>query len=709
MTLIFYDGYDLRRKKNFYKKSSAFLCVYFFNLCLMTKLQKIKAKNIRNKKKKFKNLSGLEIAQLYTPKDTKKINYKKDIGLPGEFPYTRGIYPTMYRGKLWTMRQFAGLGSAKETNERFKYLLKHGQMGLSVAFDLPTLMGCDSDDCLSAGEVGWCGVAIDSLDDMETLFKGIPLGKVTTSMTVNAPAAILYAMYIVTAMKQGVKQGQIGGTIQNDMLKEYIAQKEWIYPPKPHLKLITDMITYSSKKTPKWHPISISGYHIREAGSTAVQELAFTLYNGLTYIEEVVKAGLKVDEFAPRLSFFFNSHNDFFEEIAKFRAARRIWAREMKKRYKPKKPESIAMRFHTQTAGCSLIAEQPYNNIVRVAIQALAGVLGGTQSLHTDSMDETLATPTEKAVTIALRTQQIIAHETGVANTVDPLGGSYYIESLTNQMEEETYKYFKKLDKMGGMVAAIKKGFPQKEIHEAAFAYQKEIDKKQRIIVGLNDFISEEGESVETLEIDPTIEERQIERLNNVKKKREQRRVAKALDDLKKMAEKGDNLMPGMIEAVKLYATVGEISNALKEVYGTYEEPDWPQKGKYIKKKKKILISKVGQDGHDRGVKILVKFLRINNFNVVYSGLRKSPEEIVEQAIKENVNILGISILSGAHKSWLPGILKLLNKKGRMDIKVIGGGIIPEQDIPELEAIGLQKVFHPGTPLEEILGFIMEL
>ena len=661
------------------------------------------------RKKKFTTLSNQKIKRLYTPADIKKTSYKKDIGLPGEYPFTRGIYPTMYRGKMWTMRQFAGLASAEETNKRFKYLLKHGQMGLSVAFDLPTLMGCDSDDPLSAGEVGWCGVAIDTLKDMETLFDGIPLGEVTTSMTINAPAAVLFAMYIVTAMKQGVKLKNLGGTIQNDILKEFIAQKEWIYPPEPHLKLITDTIIYCSKHMPKWHPISISGYHIREAGSTAVHELAFTLYNGLTYVEKVVKAGLKIDEFAPRLSFFFNSHNDFFEEIAKFRAARRIWAKEIKKRYKPKKPESYALRFHTQTAGCSLVSQQPYNNIVRVAIQALAGVLGGTQSLHTDSMDEAFATPTEKAVTIALRTQQIIAHESGIANTVDPLGGSYYVESLTNQMEGEAYKYFKKLDSIGGMVAAIKKGFPQQEIHEAAYAYQKEIDKKERIIVGLNDFLSEEEYPVETLKIDSLIEERQIERLNLVKKERENRRVEKTLDDLKKKAEKGENIMPPIIEAVKLYATVGEISNALKDVYGTYEEPYWPKKGKYIKKKKKILISKVGQDGHDRGVKILVKFLKDSGFDVVYTGLRKTPEEIVEQAIKENVNILGISILSGAHKSWLPGILKLLSKKGRMDIKVIGGGIIPEQDIPELTAMGLQKVFHPGTPLEEILTFIKQI
>ena len=667
----------------------------------------MKKKIKRNKK--FNNLSNQKIKRLYTPSDIKKTNYRKEIALPGEYPFTRGIYPTMYRGKMWTMRQFAGLASAEETNKRFKYLLKHGQMGLSVAFDLPTLMGCDSDDPLSAGEVGWCGVAIDTLKDMETLFDGIPLGEVTTSMTINAPAAVLFAMYIVTAMKQGVKLKNLGGTIQNDILKEFIAQKEWIYPPEPHLKFITDTIIYSSKHMPKWHPISISGYHIREAGSTAVQELAFTLYNGLTYVEEVVKAGLKIDEFAPRLSFFFNSHNDFFEEIAKFRAARRIWAKEIKKRYNPKKPESYALRFHTQTAGCSLVSQQPYNNIVRVAIQGLAGVLGGTQSLHTDSMDETFATPTEKAATIALRTQQIIAHESGVANTIDPLGGSYYVESLTNQMEGEAYKYFKKLDSMGGMTAAIKKGFPQKEIHEAAYSYQKEIDKKERIIVGLNDFISEEEYPVETLKIDSLIEKRQIERLTRVKKERENRKVEKTLEDLKKKAEKRENIMPPIIEAVKLYVTVGEICSALKGVYGTYKEPYWPKKGKYIKKKKKILISKVGQDGHDRGVKILVKFLKDSGFDVVYTGLRKTPEEIVEQTIKEGAAVIGISILSGAHKTWFPSIIKLLNEKSRSDIKVIGGGIIPEKDLAELKLTGVQRFFHPGTPLAEIRDYIRKI
>jgi len=695
-------------------------------MCAMiskTKLEKIKSKGkswkgktLKNplkktpgKKKKYTNLSNQKINRLYTPEDIKNLDYMKDLGSPGEYPFTRGVYPTMYRGKLWTMRQFAGLGSPDETNKRFKYLLERGQMGLSVAFDLPTLMGCDSDDPLSAGEVGWCGVAIDTLQDMEALFKGIPLDKVTTSMTINAPAAAVFAMYLVVAQKQGINPKFLGGTIQNDILKEFIAQKEWIYPPEPHLKLITDTIIYSLKNTPSWHPISISGYHIREAGSTAVQELAFTLYNGLTYVEALAKAGLNIDEFAPRLSFFFNSHNDFFEEIAKFRAARRIWAREIKKRYKPKNPESCAMRFHTQTAGCSLVGEQPYNNIVRVAIQALAGVFGGSQSLHTDSMDETFATPTEKAATIALRTQQIIAHESGVTNTVDPLGGSYYVEALTNRMEEETHKYFEKLDSLGGMVKAIQKGFPQKEIHEAAYAYQKEIDKKERIVVGLNEFISKEEHPIETLKIDPLVEERQIKNLNRLKKGRENRRIINSLDKLKEGAEKGDNLMPFIIESVKLYATIGEISNALKDVYGSYEEPFWPKKGKYVKKKKKLLISKVGQDGHDRGVKILVKFLKDNGFDIVYSGLRKAPEDIVEQAIQENVDALGISILSGAHKSWIPNIINLLNKKGRTDIKVIGGGIIPEEDIPELEAMGVKKVFHPGTPLEEILGYIRKI
>ncbi|MHC4278040.1 MAG: acyl-CoA mutase large subunit family protein [Planctomycetota bacterium] len=479
----------------------------------------------------------------------------------------------MYRGRLWTMRQFAGFGSAEDTNKRFKYLLEHGETGLSVAFDMPTLMGHDSDSPRSLGEVGVCGVAVDTIVDMDGLFDGIPLDKVTVSMTINAPAAILFAMYVRIAEKRGISLDNIGGTIQNDILKEYIAQKEWIIPPGPSLRLIRDTIVYSARNLPRWHPISISGYHIREAGSTAVQELAFTLYNGLTYVQEVIKGGLKIDEFAPRLSFFFNSHNDFFEEIAKYRAARRIWAREIKRRYNPKDPASTALRFHTQTAGCTLTAQQPHNNIVRVALQALAAVLGGTQSLHTNSMDETYAIPTEEAVRIALRTQQVIAHESGVSNTVDPLGGSYYVEALTKRMEEAVYGYFKRLDEQGGMVSAIEKGFPQREIKEAARAYQMEIDNKERIIVGVNDLITEERAPIEVFKIDPEMEKKQVERLREVKSKRDEARLNKALEDLKRAAVGSENLMPFIIEAVKAHGTVGEICGVLKGVFGGYEEP----------------------------------------------------------------------------------------------------------------------------------------
>jgi len=524
-------------------------------------------------KPKLTNLSNIEIKQVYTPEHVKDIDYAKEIGVPGEFPFTRGIYPTMYRGRLWTMRQFAGFGTPEDTNRRFKYLLEHGETGLSTAFDMPTLMGYDSDSPRALGEVGVCGVAIDTIDDMDALFEGIPLDKVTVSMTINAPAAILFAMYIGIAEKRGISLDKIGGTIQNDMLKEYIAQKEWIFPPAPSLRLITDTIEYSARNLPKWHPVSISGYHIREAGSTAVQELAFTLYDGLTYVEEAVQRGLNIDEFAPRLSFFFNAHNDFFEEIAKYRAARRIWAKEIKKRYSPKDPKSMALRFHTQTAGCSLTAPQPHNNIARVALQAMAAVLGGTQSLHTDSMDETYAIPTEEAVRIALRTQQIIAHESGVANTVDPLGGSYYVEALTKNMEEGAYAYFKKLDEMGGIVSAIEKGFPQKEIKDAAYAYQKEIDGKERIIVGLNEFVTEEKRSIKVFKIDEDTAKRQIQRVKDVKKKRDEKRLQKAMGDLKKAAASNDNLMPFLIEVVKAYGTLGEICDSLKSVFGVYEEP----------------------------------------------------------------------------------------------------------------------------------------
>ncbi len=529
-------------------------------------------RNTPEKKKRFTNLSQKVIERIYTSLDG-DIDYLNDLGFPGEFPYTRGIYPTMYRARPWTMREFAGFGTAEETNERLKYLLKQGQMGLSIAFDLPTLLGRDSDDPLSEGEVGRCGVAIDTLTDMETLFKDIPLDKVTTSMTINAPAIVLFAMYIALAENQGIDPVKLEGTIQNDILKEYIAQNEWIYPPESSLRLIIDTIVYSARHIPKWHPVSISGYHIREAGSTAIQELAFTLYDGLTYVEEVIKSGLDIDEFAPRLSFFFNSHNDFFEEIAKFRAARRIWAREIKKRYNPRDPHSMALRFHTQTAGCTLTAQQPLNNIIRVTIQALAGVLGGTQSLHTDSLDETLALPSEEAVMIALRTQQIIAEESGVTNTIDPLGGSYYIEALTNEMEKGTHEYFKKLDDLGGMVSAIEKGFPQNEIRNAGYTYQKEIDDNERIIVGVNKFKAKEEQPIETLKIEPEIEKIQVERLRAFKENRDSNRINKALEELKKSAKNGESVMPPIIKALKLYATVGEICNTMKEVFGEYKEP----------------------------------------------------------------------------------------------------------------------------------------
>ncbi len=525
------------------------------------------------RKEKFTTISGAEINRLYTPEDIEGFNYSEKLGYPGEYPFTRGVYATMYRGRLWTMRQFSGFGTAEETNKRYKFLLENGQTGLSVAFHLPTIMGVDSDSPLAAGEVGKCGVAIDTLEDMEILFDGIDLEKITTSMTINAPAAILLAMYVAVAEKQGADLKKISGTIQNDILKEYIAQKTWIFPPKPSMKLIVDTFEWCSENLPKWNSISISGYHIREAGATAVQELAFTLRDGMEYVEWAIERGLDVDKFAPRLSFFFNSHNDFFEEIAKFRAARRIWANVMKNRYKAKNPNSWKLRFHTQTSGFSLTAQQPYNNIVRVAIQALAAVLGGTQSLHTNSMDETLALPSEFAVQIALRTQQIIAHETGVANTIDPLAGSYFVESLTDKMEKEAMDYIEKIDKMGGMVAAIEAGFPQREIQDAAYEYQKAVESGEKIVVGVNEFVVEEDQPVEILYIDNTVEEKQIKRLRAVREKRDKSRWEKSLKELKTAAQKDLNLMPFILDAVKAYATIGEIVNTLKEVYGEYEEP----------------------------------------------------------------------------------------------------------------------------------------
>lgn len=525
------------------------------------------------RKPRFSSLSGLPVDRVYSRDHLKDWNPEQELGQPGEFPFTRGVYPTMYRGRLWTMRQFAGFGTATDTNKRFTYLLQHGQTGLSVAFDMPTLMGYDSDAPQAHGEVGYCGVAVSSLADMEQLFDGIPLDRVTTSMTINGPAAVLFAMYLAMAERRQIPLERLGGTIQNDILKEYIAQKEWLFPPEPHLRLITDTIAYCAQHVPKWHPISISGYHIREAGSTAVQELAFTLYDGLTYVEAAVKAGLDVDAFAPQLSFFFNVHNDFFEEVAKFRAARRLWAKEMERRHHPKDPRSLQLRFHAQTAGCSLTAQQPMNNVVRTALQALAAVLGGTQSLHTNSMDETLALPTEEAVKLALRTQQIIAHESEVTNTVDPLGGSYYVEFLTNQLEEGARAYFRKLDEMGGMVAAIERGFPQREILEASQTYQRECERKERIIVGVNEYVEPVSQTIPILKIGPEVEREQAARLSDLRKARDPFKMAGSLQALQEAASAQENLMPYLIDAVKAQATLGEICAALKEVFGTYREP----------------------------------------------------------------------------------------------------------------------------------------
>ncbi len=523
-------------------------------------------------KEDFVTVSSLPIEPLYTPADIQNVSYQRDLNLPGEFPFTRGVQSNMYRGRLWTMRQFAGFATATESNERYKYLLSQGQTGLSIAFDLPTIMGYDSDHPKAYGEVGRVGVAIDSLADMETLFKGIPLDKITTSMTINAPAAILWSMYIVAAEKQGTTADKLGGTIQNDILKEYIAQKSWIFPPEPSLRLITDIFVFANKHVPKWNTVSISGYHIREAGSTAIQELAFTLADGFAYIEAGIKAGLDVDDFAPRLSFFFNAHMDFFEEIAKYRAARRIWARHMKEKYQAKDPRSWMLRFHTQTAGCSLTGQQIENNIVRTAYEALSAVLGGTQSLHTNSMDEVLALPTEKSARIALRTQQIIAHETGVANTIDPLAGSYFVEALTDKMEAEAEKYFDRIEVLGGVLSAIDKGFFQQEIADAAYRYQREIDKKKRIIVGVNDYITSESVDFDLLKIDMEVEEGQRKRLGELKTSRNNDRVASTLKNLHSATSSNDNLIPFIMDAVRAYATVGEIIQVFRETFGEYKE-----------------------------------------------------------------------------------------------------------------------------------------
>jgi methylmalonyl-CoA mutase N-terminal domain/subunit len=518
----------------------------------------------------FTTLSGLPIKPLYTESD---LPDRGEIGFPGGYPFTRGVYPSMYRGRLWTMRQFAGFGTAEETNERFRYLLDHGQTGLSTAFDMPSLMGHDSDHPRSLGEVGREGVAVDSLDDMATLFQGIPLGDVSVSMTINAPAAIMLAFYVVAAEEQGVPADRLSGTIQADILKEYIAQKEWCFPIDPAMRLLGDMIEWCSRKMPRWHPVSISGYHIREAGSTAAQELAFTLKDGLTYVQQAVDRGLDVDDFAPRLSFFFNAQIDFFEEIAKYRAARRIWARELRETFGAKNPRSWLMRFHTQTAGVSLTAQQPLNNIVRTAIEALAGVLGGTQSLHTNSYDEALALPTEEAVRIALRTQQIIAHETGVTNTIDPLGGSYFVEALTDELERQAYRYFQTIDELGGMVAAVKQNYPQREIADASFDLQNEIDAGRRIVVGVNEYRQDDEEQLDILRIDPELERKQVGRVQAIRARRDATAVEAALAALKHDAAREDaNLMPGLLDAARAHVTEGEIVAALQQIWGDYTE-----------------------------------------------------------------------------------------------------------------------------------------
>jgi methylmalonyl-CoA mutase N-terminal domain/subunit len=519
----------------------------------------------------FSTMSGIPIKPLYTPDDVEG-SYDEKLGYPGEYPYTRGVHPNMYRGRLWTIRQFAGYGDAEETNRRFRYLIEHGQNGLSVAFDMPTLMGLDSDSPLSIGEVGTEGVAVDSLEDMERLFEGIPMAEITTSMTINAPAMVLLAMYVVAAEKQGVPPEALGGTNQNDILKEYIAQKEWLFPPEPSMRVFKDMLVYSTEHMLKWNTISISGYHIREAGSTAAQELAFTLADGFAYVEAGIEAGLDVDDFAPRFSFFFNSHIDFFEEIAKFRAARRIWATVMKERYGAKDERSLRMRFHTQTAGVSLTAQEPYNNVARTAFEALAAILGGTQSLHTNSLDEALALPTEEAVRIAVRTQQIAALETGVTNTIDPLGGSYFVEALTDELERQAYEYFRQIDEMGGMIKAIEAGFPMREIAEASARYQRELEERKRYMVNVNVYEPQEEQDVEIHRIDPEIPERQLERLENLKKSRDNELVARRLEELKEAARGTDNTMYPILEAVRAYATVQEICDALKDVFGGYRE-----------------------------------------------------------------------------------------------------------------------------------------
>ena len=543
-----------------------------YNSVYMKSVAEPAAQKVRDRAQSFTTISGRPIERVYAPRDIEHLDYSRDLADPGDFPYTRGIHATGYRGKLWTMRQFAGFGTPEETNERYKTLLRAGGTGLSVAFDLPTLMGRDPDHALSLGEVGKCGVNVTSLADMETLFDGIALGDITTSMTINSPAAMIFAMYLVVAEKQGADWKALSGTIQNDILKEFIAQKEYIFPPRPSMRIITDIFAFCSTQVPRWNTISVSGYHIREAGATALQELAFTLRDGVEYVQWGVDAGLDVDDFVARISFFFNAHSDFFEEIAKYRAARKIWAHVMRDRFHAKSDRSWKLRFHSQTAGVSLTAQQPYNNVVRTALQALSAVLGGTNSLHTNSLDEALALPTAEAATLALRTQQIIAHESGVANVVDPLGGSYFVERLTLDMEEGALAYFDTIDKMGGMVEAIERGFPQKEIAESSYRFQQAVERREKVIVGVNDFVQEDEPPIEILYIDESAAEKQLNKLDRLKGTRDGRAVARALDALRAAARSTANLMPPILDAVRAYATIGEMCDALREVWGEYEE-----------------------------------------------------------------------------------------------------------------------------------------
>ncbi len=693
----------------------------------------------------FTTISGRPIDRLYAPDDLTDLDYRRDLNHPGEFPYTRGIHPTGYRGKLWTMRQFAGFGTPEETNERYKTLLKAGGTGLSVAFDLPTLMGRDPDHELSLGEVGKCGVSIVSLADMERLFDGIRLADITTSMTINSPASIVFAMYLVVAEKQGADWKALSGTIQNDILKEFIAQKEYIYPPRESMRLITDVFAFCSTEVPRWNTVSVSGYHIREAGSTSLQELAFTLRDGIEYVQYGIDAGLDVDDFAPRISFFFNSHSDFFEEIAKFRAARRLWAEVMRDRFGARDERSWKLRFHTQTAGVSLTAQQPYNNVVRTTLQALAAVLGGTNSLHTNSLDEALALPTAEAATLALRTQQIIASESGVTNTVDPLGGSYFVERLTLDMERGAKEYFELIDRMGGMVEAIEQGFPQKEIAEASYRFQQSVERREKVIVGVNDFIQEDEPPVPILYIDETTADTQLARLAELRTTRNNDAVRRSLDALRDTARGSGNTMYPLLDCVRAYATIGEMCDAMRDVWGEYRgsaadlvisfqlpasSSQLASRSKLrfgagsrklelaagswqlaagscsLMRKIRVVIAKPGLDGHDRGAKVIARALRDAGMEVIYMGLRQTPDQIVAAALQEDADVIGLSILSGAHMHICPRVMELLKEKGLEDVLVVIGGIIPDVDIPKLQEAGVKGIFLPGTPMQDIITFI---